>query len=564
MIKKPFRRVRNVGRFFISEIGKHSRRSLIKDLEIDRISAEANKIKKKGKIELSDFTSLASAILTRTKFARGGLKINSNVKVKSICDFLTSKSEENEISFLEYSCTKSRGLGNNKKDLKSKYFYAKVHYGKPTSLRIKRQLSQPNIELTTDIVKDSQKMVGDNYRNQLVIRSGFNQKSYSFLKDIAYIDSSKFMSLYKNKMRQLIKNEKKNALKEYYTSTYSIKNKLKFINRSDYFNTKIKIHMVFLKNPEMDLDKLISEVFWFEHEIDQELNENVRECNVNEGKMLRENQVDFPSIETLKSKIKNSFIFDYENSLNDSLSFRKNCYVAKTFIRTLGPFDILELSITTHLGDGLCLNELVNKHCKNKKLRRSVSHFFIVECLGDKRCRLYKTETKGDVFYTGFSPSKISFESKLELKSLTTGIYNEDYLTYLKSKKKEKTLRTSPLLDLDQNGIIDRTFNVAYQDIDFTTQDNDKKYRVEYDISGNSNEESNLGDLKQKYFESNEDPDVIDQLNEEDLLEYSVNINNPNIIEENNSDIDDNNIKINWNDEPESEIEDKIDLDEYE
>merc|ERR1712154_591552 len=106
--------------------------------------------------------------------------MNSNVKVRTFGNFITDKirTEENELSMIEYHSIRSRGTGTSKKDLKSRYFYIKAHYGRATSSRIKKQLSQPNVELTTEIIKDTQKFLSENNRKELVIKSGFNQKCY--------------------------------------------------------------------------------------------------------------------------------------------------------------------------------------------------------------------------------------------------------------------------------------------------------------------------------------------------------------------------------------------------
>lgn len=590
---KSFRRkAARTGYRIISEVGRHSTKSLMKDLKLDSVANVAKKIKSKDFIDTGDFMAVAGDLLTRAKFGRSGLKVNSNVKVRTFRNFITDKlrTERDELSMIEYHSIRSRGAGPSKKDLRSRYHTITAQYGKVTSSRIKKQLSQPNVELSNEVIKDTQTLLSENKRKELVIKSGFNQKCYTILKDIAYVDSKKFTYLYRSKIEDLYVNQQKSAMREYYTSTYCVRNILHFINRSDYFSTTIRIHMVFLKNPETDLNKLIENIFWFSDQLEEpkvkpkktktktkpktkkteakkpkkpKRNETIEEdCSfiTDTEKMLKENQVYFPPIETLTSvegKIKNSFLFDYETSLDDSILFQKECYIGKTYVRTLGPFDVLELDMRTHFGPGLCLNQLSKIHCKNRDLIRPLSHFYIVETIGDRRCRLYKTDSKTDIFYTGYSPTKVSFESKIEMKSLTKGINNSQYMTYMRSKRKEKILRESPLSDYKSDTISGK-FNVDYKDIDFTTADDEKKYRIEYDVMGNSNEDQ-LFSLKRLYKSANVSQDMLDNLSEEDLLEYTTNINNPNI-EENREAENDEDIQIDWNEEPSNENEEEDEI----
>ena len=89
--KKFRRKAAQTGYRIISEVGRHSTKSLMKDLKLDSVANVAKKIKGKDFVDTGDFMAVAGDLLTRAKFGRSGLKVNSNVKVRTFRNFMTDK-----------------------------------------------------------------------------------------------------------------------------------------------------------------------------------------------------------------------------------------------------------------------------------------------------------------------------------------------------------------------------------------------------------------------------------------------------------------------------------------
>jgi hypothetical protein len=135
------------------------------------------------------------------------------------------------------------------------------HTGIPTSERLKKIKYNPNVDYDEKIIASSDKdYQSHEKRKNLMLRSGFNEKSFTFLMEDIYFTPDNYLDLYKNrdKIKEMLTSTKTKT--DLYGCIYKTKNRFKFMNKLDFYNVSIRLHMVKLYDHHKDVRQLIEEI----------------------------------------------------------------------------------------------------------------------------------------------------------------------------------------------------------------------------------------------------------------------------------------------------------------
>lgn len=274
-----------------------------------------------------------------------------------------------------------------------------------------------------------------------MVRSGFNEKGFTFLMEDTYFTVDDYLKLYNqdNKITDILANSK--AKIDLYGCISKTKNTFKFMNKLDFYNLNIRLHLVKLTEQTKDVRQLIDDITnnksssmesdnntsvlktttdilselttikqikeastMIENKL-QELLKN-HKPSIRYGKILEDDQYSDPNTKDTSNRITTSFQTSLRCRLTDSRRFKDQARIVHTWERTLTPGSIWQFDLEHHLGKGIHLNQLYDFDTKNKN--HPSGYFFIVEHVGDRKGRIVRNADKD--FFNGYAPTQLHIE----------------------------------------------------------------------------------------------------------------------------------------------------------
>lgn len=494
---------------FVSNYGRHNLKSLGKDLGIHDLLKEATKIGG-GNINSENFARAAIPITRTQTLTDVGIRIGAGVAAKMIENGVNSltNSLNSKVPLLSSNGKTPMGKGT------ATYQITRAHTGVSTTERLKRIRYTANIDYDEKIIKSSDRdYQGHEKRKNLMLRSGFNEKAYTFFMEDTYFTADDYLKLFKNRDRieEMLTSTKTKT--DLYGCIYKTKNKFKFINKLDFYNVSLRLHMVKLYDHNKDVRGLIEDMTNNKIStnkfdiIDIKKNKNVSESlrkvkkdsivetivetkellkeiyrpNTKYGKILEDDQYSDPNTKDLNNKISISFLTTIKCLLNDSIRFRDEATIVHTWERTLTPGSIWEFNIENHLGMGVHLNQLYDFDMKNKN--HPSAYFFILEQVGDRKGRIIRNNDKD--FFSGYSPTQIHVEFDFRMGFLYELKDGTEEACIYRHKKSDQDFEENSYYESVFTPDREPSFHVDFNDISFneTNQKEQKKFTLEYDIN---------------------------------------------------------------------------------
>jgi hypothetical protein len=150
-----------------------------------------------------------------------------------------------------------RTLGKNT----ASYHTTSVHIGSRSHERLKRMRYNPNIDYDEKILASSEKDYQSHEKiKNLMLRSGFYEKGFSFLMEDTFLTVNDYIKLYnqKEKIRDTLTNTKTKT--DLYGCIYKTKNQFKIINKLDFYDVSIRLHLVKLTDQNKNVRDLINNI----------------------------------------------------------------------------------------------------------------------------------------------------------------------------------------------------------------------------------------------------------------------------------------------------------------
>lgn len=495
---------------FISGIGRHSIKSLGKDLAFDQFLKIHNQIKNEG-LSASHFKDLSKNMSYGDILMSNGLKIGTALLLKTLeSNDLNSVHDSKKLFFTQL---------NNNRFARSKIFNkVTVHYGSETSKRITNYRNTPNIETQNKMIFDTEVNLNNSSRKDLNLKSGFNQKNYSFIPSRFGLTRGKFYSLHKQSIEKVKKS--KTNLKQIFSCSYFVKNELKIFNNDQDFNANVEIFLFHIKN-RLSPYELLNASF---HTEAKEISKN-KIAGTN-GFFPKDQQINvLPTLSDNKC-LKN--IINLKTTLSsdvfkDSEFLKNNLKLVNKWKRTLTPGSLFQLNMTQHLGKGINLNKFIIEEEKNKSIENFLpisrsclldNSLLVILNYGERNCRLIDKKYQSP--RNGYSTSNINFEFKTTYKYLGEGEFFEQPCTYREKRKSE--LFESKLSINEEE--LNKDFNINYEDIGTLEEQNFYLERSEKLENMTTNDLDKLKEL----YQSAKIEDV-DSLSEDDFI-FSKNLTN--------------------------------------
>ena len=450
---------------FVTPLGRHNPTSLGRDVGVH----EFNKNLKNPKVSMGDKLGGASKLFDNIHLvtkAIGALKDAHAGLVRNGEDSATNH-PHSELPFVSESTSST--LGRND----ARYYKTNVHVGRTTGSRIKKIQSGPHIESVNRLTSSSSTDYLDHKkRSQLSFNTGFNEKTFSFLMEDTYFSIGDYYRLFK-----IPKNYKKELEKEgegkkdIYGCVLRTKNKFRIKNRLDYYTCHIKIHLIKITDPEMDVRELIEEI----------THNNLTRSANSAGKIPKDQQYTNPVL-SRQNQLCTSFRTSLNCNLKYSTRFTERARIVKTWTRTLAPGSIWEFNLTHHLGRGLHINriyDIENRHkkqalnnyaqnilndvqiAKNQTTVKSIlenaetvgskvsehptGYIYCLEYVGDRRASLVNKQ--GD-YFLGYSPCFFNLEFDTSISYVQDSLNEDEILTYRKSRQETEFNEESDFPDI--------------------------------------------------------------------------------------------------------------------
>lgn len=193
---------------FISALGKHSSASIGKDLGLDKLLNAAHKADFKTKkiptatLKLCEDISKKSEVLQRIGLNIGG-KFTLGLLEHGFDHLISNGSNLRTPTVTVQTCENYGNIANYHKTI--------FHCGKHNSIsiRLRNQLRLPNITLTSKRLYDTEcdDLTGKNRKN-LLIKTGFQQKTYVFFKNTMFLTADDVFEIYSDAEIKLIEKRK--------------------------------------------------------------------------------------------------------------------------------------------------------------------------------------------------------------------------------------------------------------------------------------------------------------------------------------------------------------------
>lgn len=330
---------------FITSSGRHTINSFGKDIGLHNLE----------KLRSSDpsnlFNGAHSTLKTVDNIFRG-IRLANDVKnvitgLMPNGDNSVANTENTQVPYS--SVTEVASLGREL----SVYHKTRIDIGRKTIKHIRNIQQGPFIETISRTLSSSMDdYQNHNRRQQLVFRSGFNERGFSFLSENNQMTVSKYYKLFDLDKEKTLKNQI-NGEKLLYGCILNTTNRIKLKNRSDIYTTNVRIHLVKILDLETDVRTLLLEI------TNNEFSENK---NQRSGKLPKELQYTDPEILNTNNKFSINFTTALECNLNLSTRFQERAKILKSWNSNLPPGSIWDFECVHHLGKGINLNKIYDLH----------------------------------------------------------------------------------------------------------------------------------------------------------------------------------------------------------
>lgn len=242
---------------FITRFGQVNRKTLGKGLELDNLSNVVRDLEDKTKATSSHFEKGAKTILNMLDLTKQGLrsdKLIAGAIEGTIKGFINST---NEMSPLIGS-NSVINLGTTAEIIETH-----IHVGKKTSERLKKSRNTPNIDYENKELSSSSKdYQAHKKRKNLTLKAGFEEKGFCFLMEDTYLTVDELYKLYLKDNLGIQKSIKKNKndKREIYGAAYKIVNEVRIMNRMEFYDANIRIHLVKLTDHEDSVRTLVRDI----------------------------------------------------------------------------------------------------------------------------------------------------------------------------------------------------------------------------------------------------------------------------------------------------------------
>jgi hypothetical protein len=464
---------------FVSSLGKHNPSSLGKDIGINELLKYAEIIGR-GKLDPSKFGQATKPLLNTETLVNVGVRVGSGIVAKLIENGVSSLSNKENARVPLISSNNRTPMGKSS----ASYQTTHVHMGCQTSERLKRIRFNPNIDYDEKVIASSDRDYQDHTkRKNLMLNSGFNEKGYTFFMEDTYFTVNDYLKFYKNQenIKKTIEDTKSKT--DLYGCVYKTKNQFKFMNKFDFYNVSMRLHLIKLFDQHKDFRELI-----------EDTTNNNTKIGMQYGKLIEDDQYSDADTKDLANKITTSFRTSLKCRLTDSIRFNDTARIVHTWERTLTPGSIWEFNLEHHLGKGIHLNQLYDFDVKNRN--HPSGYCFILEYLGDRKGRIVRNQD-GDFFH-GYSPVQIHVEFEFKVGFLYEIKNNTEQPSLYRRKKNEADFEEGSEFESMFTPDREPSFHVSYDQImlNSSPRKENYKYSLEYDI--NLMESSNVTPLLNK------------------------------------------------------------------
>jgi hypothetical protein len=227
-----------------------------KDIGLGEFLKYSDHLKTKG-IDSATFSKATQGIINTETLVNIGIRVGSGVVAKMIENGTNSlnNKDNGKVPLLTSSTKTPMGKSS------ATYEQTKVHIGCQTTKRLKRMRFNPNIDYDEKLISSSNRdYLGHEKRKNLMVTSGFNQKGYTFLLEDTYFTVDDYLKLYnhQDKITKILQNSK--AKTDLYGCVYKSKNQFKFMNKLDFYDLTMKLHLVKLTDQNKDVRELINDI----------------------------------------------------------------------------------------------------------------------------------------------------------------------------------------------------------------------------------------------------------------------------------------------------------------
>ena len=242
---------------FISHLGKHTGNNLANELGFNDFQKHAADFAA-GKTNRESFFKAITPADKMQSLINIGVRSLTGVALKRVANGIGSLSNAKE----ETSPLMTHSIRTPMSKNQSYIEYTKAHVGHETSSRLKKMKSSvPNLDYDEKIFASSAKdYIQHDKRKNLMIKGGFNEKTFTFLMEDTYLRVKDYLNLY-NQNTEMVKTLKNRKTKtDLYGCVYRTTNVIKIINKMDHYDTNIRIHLVKLKDQSKSVRDLIKDI----------------------------------------------------------------------------------------------------------------------------------------------------------------------------------------------------------------------------------------------------------------------------------------------------------------
>lgn len=488
---------------FASGIGKHNLRSLGEDIGFGTFLKDFSDSTRK-QIKAEDFVKHSRTMLNTGTLSDIGIRVASGVTLKLVENGLNSLTNGEKPKWPLISSNHKTTMGKSS----AVYLKTRVHIGRPTSKRLINMKNNPNVDYDEKVLASTNKDYRSHEkRKNLSLKAGFNEKGFTFLMEDTFLTANNYLKLFntENKIQKLLDNSKTKT--DLYGCIYKTKHNFKFMNKLDFYNLTIKLHLVKItdqhksvrdlivdttNNKEMlntenigslkDKAKKVKETIKDKEERLKTLAEFLKKerDELKYGKILEDDQFTDPDTYDLRNRIAINFLTKLKCNLTDSIRFNDEARIVHTWTRELTPGSIWDFGLTHHLGKGIHLNKLNDFNKKN--VDHPSGYVFVLEYFGDKKGRIVRNKDKD--FFTGYSPARIHVEFDTTLCYLYEFKNSTETPIFYRRKKSEADFEEGSPLETLFTPDREPDFHVKYSDIILNEHaDKEAPYTLEYDIN---------------------------------------------------------------------------------
>lgn len=278
----------------------------------------------------------------------------------------------------------------------SRIYRGNFHIGTPSTGGLYKFCKTKTIDIKSLVDTDRDYLSSED-RQSLDIHFGFNQRVYNFFLTDTFLTAGDYQFLFQGYEKNF---KTKLANKNIYGNVFYEHLKWKFKSETDFYSIRLKLHLVKIHSPNVNVDSLFLNTFF--HDLKKEDPRSAYKIPID--RQLSE-------IKTYK-KFRKHVLTDLKCTLGMSDYFKDNATIVKTFSKNLGPQDEWDFSYYLHLGPGVLLNRLYEENRYDSS--HPAGYFFIIQAQGDPRASV--TRRSDEQNFNVSSPGRFncSFVKKLK------------------------------------------------------------------------------------------------------------------------------------------------------